>query len=368
MAIAFKNIILGDDFNNYVAGSADGTYDHSVPNVGTIWGDGQGRYGYGQDLSAIAPVNQGPIKDTIRPQEWNSLDGILFSIRNHQGESYSLLPTGTIASKVAITHEVLQTFAPKIIAAYNDVGKCDINIDGQTNISQSAGPWGIVDGSGNSKRILKLKHVINFTNADTARYFFNAGGKLKLNYNINLPDLPNPRDLFWRDMCEGAGTIEIGYRNTLKYNLAGLNPDPLFDYYRERDFVLNQNNGGYWAHQPLAENALLEHYRQNYVSYRWQDYEYDYRYNYGNYSYYGQGSPDYLKVEMSVGGRDGKTGNIGKTITIITSFINGTVPVDANDTLFSTVSSRLVVSEPALGYLSIPSWAGYEVDADIEYA
>ena len=362
MAISQFNIISGGDYNTYVTGAADGTYDASVPNAGIIWGDGQGRFGYGQNIAPIAPVNQGSTPDTVTPDEWNALDGILYSIRNHQGASYSLLPTGTIQSGNLIVASVLQGFAPQIVSAYNDVGKCEVNVDGTINISQNSAQWGIDDGV-NSKKTLKLIHRIKFGNPDVARYFFNAGGKLKLNFT-HIPELASPIDLFWRDMCEAAGVIEIGYQNTVKFNQPGLHPDPTYDYYGDKDTVLNEDNGGYWAHATLPEGQLLQHYRQNNI----EKYGYGYGYEYNYYGYDGYRADDYMTVEMSVSGKDGKTGNIGDTITVVTSFINPTASLTVNDIIRGTTSSRLIMSEPAVGYLSIPSWDDYTVESDIAWA
>lgn len=342
-------VVTKGHYNWYATGSQDGTLSSGQPSVGLLWGVGFGPYGYGQDTAYIDPVETG---DVINIQQWNNLDAILSNIRDHQlgPNTYpgmSMLDTGQIISPRAL-------YAPNILAAYDNNGKVYETRDIASTTAQYQGLWGY-----GQQRILKLKHTVTFPTADAARYFFNAGGKLKLSFT-NTSTVVTPRSTYWSEMCQSAGSIQIGWKNTIKQDaLAG-------DFYGARDIVLDNNNGGYWAHQGVGA-ATIQHYRQNYTAYMWDSYTYDHRYGYGDYYGRNPNAIDYLTVDMSVRDGDELNGNIGRTIEITTTFVNGTsVPPmgDYNDEMNSTVRAILTVGEPPVapnGFLQTNTWHGYTV-------
>jgi len=339
MAYVTGNIIRKGDYNILATGSEDGTLTAGAPSAGLLWGTGFGPYGYGQSDEYIAPVEVG---DVVTKDEWNNLDAVIVRMRDHQQGP------GTYAGQYALdTGELIRprsTYAPNIQLAYDNVGLSYSSSDDAPVTSSYTATWGQQNST-----TLKLIHTVTFPTADAARHFFNAGGKLKLSFST-VASVTTPRTLFWTDMCQAAGTIVIGYKNTLK------NDSQPGDYYGDKDFVLDQDNGGFWAHRNVG-SSLVKHFQQNYVGYAYQNYSYDYRYGYGS-------DLDYLKVEMSVTDNDNINGNLGKTVTVIASFVNGSAlsPIgNYNDTMVSSMRSNLVVSRPSAAFLDTAPWLGYTI-------
>lgn len=355
-------VITAGHYNYLATGSTDGTLTAGVPSVGLLWGPGFAEYGYGQDTTYIAPVQPG---DSITKNEWNNLDAILSHVRNHQlgPNTYNGEPMVEVGDTI-----IPRTLnVPNTVAAFENAGKSYTTNDIDTQASVYSGFWGV-----NAKQTLKLIHRVSFTTADAARWFFNAGGKFKLSYsNVKGAGVgvQTPRSIFWTDMCRAVGSIQIGYKNTLKIdNLPG-------DFYGQADNAKDQNNGGFWAHKDRGTEEII-HYTQDYISYGWQyGYGYDQRYGYG--SYYGRsGLKDYMTVSMRILDNDGLNGNLGRTIEVISTFYNGTsapttpagAPMgDFNDEINSTITATLTVAEPPYvpnGFLQERSWGNWVVIKD----
>ena len=119
MTYSTGSIVTKGDYNTFVTGAADGTYDPLVPNLGIVWGPGFGRFGYGQLIDYIAPVSTGQL---IKAQDWDNIDSVLSNVIDHQlgpgnYNNNSPVTTGQLISPVP-------RFSPGIVLAYGGVGKC----------------------------------------------------------------------------------------------------------------------------------------------------------------------------------------------------------------------------------------------------
>lgn len=364
------NIIKRDEYNIFVAGNAngsisgaDGITNSTVPNLNIIWGAGHGRYGYGQPTTYIAPVQTG---DLIRSQEWDNLDNVLRSIISHQsgvgdydGQAGTVFAAGSSITPVA-------ALDPKILQAYNNVGLvAEVEESSPSTTTTSyTGTWGQVNAPA-TLGLLEFQQTLTFTTPDQARYFFNAGGKIKLRFYRNGGPTTR-RNEYWSDLCDHAGTIEIGYRNTRKVTGTG-NPDTNKYYIREA------NQGGYWAQ--TTDVPLIHFEQRSYGTGFGQGKKgadgsynvgYDYAGEYGyntdgdhnmGYLYYEtQSQSDFIQVSMQVLDTDGNRGNIGRIIKVITRFTNGNyqnTPVD--NEVSGTMHVEMVLVTPQRFYLN-DSW------------
>lgn len=341
MTYATGSIITKGTYNLFVTGSADGTYDSSVPNIGIVWGTGYGRYGYGQDLQFIAPVETGQV---IRSQEWDNLDAVLSNILDHElgAGTYEGLPGSTIRAGQLVVP--INSFTPTVQRAYDNVGKSYANVDDAARTVSYTGYWGNTGAS-----TLQFIQTVTFPSADAARYFFNAGGKLKLAF-ANTPAMATVRNQRWARICAAAGTITIGYRDTTKTGGSGL-------VGRQ---ILEPNAGGFWAHAPGA--PIKQHFRQYDPGTPGYDNDYD-----GDSYFYGYDYPagyisntDYLKVEATITGSDGLNGSPGAVVRITTSLVNGSVMTPGSaDEISGTVTASMTISRPNTVYLPVASWAPY---------
>lgn len=336
-------LIRANDYNILVAGSDDGTISTTVPNLGIVWGPGFGRYGYGQDVSYITPAQFGEV---IEAQSWENINDILKFVAGHQGVTYDALPNNTFAKDKLITKEPQTTLQTGVDAVYQTVGQVYGNSDQAPVQTEYVGIWG---DSGN--RSLTFTHTINFESADKARYFFNLGGKIKMTFS-RAGDVSNSRNTFWTGLCSAAGTIEFGYRNTKRL---GGNSTAAY-------IALNNNNGGFWN----LSNTDVEHLRTFSPNDGYYEYngEGDYNSYYGYYGY--NNTNDYIKVDGRISGVTGSLGGIGKTITLTTTFKNGTVVVpSAADKVSGTTAVLLTVSRPGLSYIE-NSWGFIDISSSVQ--
>lgn len=336
MAYTTGSIITKGHYNTFVAGNEDGTYSTDTPNIGIIWGIGNGRFGYGQDLSAIAPVVSGQV---IQAADWDNLDAIISNVIDHQLGPGNYASTSPVIPGQMITP--IGRLAPGVLLAYNGIGKCfapsESNYTTQTNSA-----WG-----GPTRRKLKVTQTLTFETADHARWFFNAGGKLKLTFDFT----PTPLSLqsaVWENITQSAGSITIGYRDTVRNGGST---------YAGSHIILPAGAGGFWSN---PSGSPKEHFRQLPNPFgRYYDLDYDGirgyygsgYYSNGTYGYY-EGTDDYLKVEMLITDNNGINGNLGRSVKVITTLVTGEISyAPPGDTIQGTFGVNLAVSKPTTDYL-----------------
>jgi hypothetical protein len=177
MSYAQGDKIDASDYNNLIGTSPSGTANR----VNTVWSVGSGSAGYGQ--TAISQVSTG---DTITATQWATMINNLNSIRTHQSGSGSGITAVVAGNKI----DYLGTLETQIASAYTN------RLAFASNAAVSAGsalstawtvtvaaPGGNPPAGGSS--ITSVTRAFGaraaFASADQARYFFNAGGRLKLN-------------------------------------------------------------------------------------------------------------------------------------------------------------------------------------------
>jgi hypothetical protein len=171
------------DFNNFV-----GTNPTITPNtINATWATGGGSIGYGQ--SPINNVNAGAL--VTASNEWNSLISNIATAASHQGTSIPSINapvTGnTISFSSVLTNNLQLVFNNRLNAATQGT-----TISNTTTRSSS---W---------TSQLVFTHTINFISGDAARYFFNAGGQVKL--NVSHPTGANTNLLF-SELASDVGNI-----------------------------------------------------------------------------------------------------------------------------------------------------------------
>jgi hypothetical protein len=165
MSYSQGGLIAAADYNNFV-----GTSPNSAPNIiNTVWSVGNGNAGYGQ--TAIPQVSA---SSTVTAAQWASLINTLNSILTHQSGSGS----GISAPTAGTTINYLSTLSTNITTAY-------------TNRQNFASNAAVVAGAAlqttwtsattSSTLTQSFGARATFASADQARYFFNAGGRLKFN-------------------------------------------------------------------------------------------------------------------------------------------------------------------------------------------
>jgi hypothetical protein len=167
MSYSQGGLIQSLDYNTFAQGGS--SVNHAVANINTVWGVGNGNKGYGQ-TTPVATVT-GAV-DTVTATQWSTLISRLNSILTHQSGSGSGItaPTAgaTIAYLSALSGKITDGFNNRLLAA--------------TNSSDSTGQ-GSTTTTWNNNTSTVITRTVTFASADQARYFFNAGGKLIINFS-----------------------------------------------------------------------------------------------------------------------------------------------------------------------------------------
>jgi hypothetical protein len=215
MTYAQFGLIQAADYNGFVANTVGA-------NVNGIWGAGSSDSGYGQTpLSTVAQFAE------IGAVQWASLVNTISSMASHQGT--------TITSRTA-------PVSGDIITALSN-----LNTDLTTlttnrgNAAANGTQYGIFSGttskttgtgSGSTPWTITFTHTITFASADAARYFFNAGGRIK--WETSKTADATEADTEWNDLANtlvgdifitgGTGTQTIAgtaYTGTTKIGGSG---------------------------------------------------------------------------------------------------------------------------------------------------
>ena len=181
MTYTVGGLIQAADYNGFVNDSAN--------NINAIWSTGSSDKGYGQ--TSIGSVSVGGV---VTATQWASLVNTLSNIGSHQGTS--------ITSRTA-------PVAGNVIAILSNVAT-DINnlTTSRGNATASGSQYGIFTGtvsktsstgSGSTPWTITFTHTITWDSANAARYFFNAGGRIK--WETNKSSTGTEADEEWNDLA-----------------------------------------------------------------------------------------------------------------------------------------------------------------------
>jgi len=203
MTYSAGNTIVDDDYNIFATGNAAGTGDQSVANINSILGTGSGIFGYGQS-SGLSAVSAG---STVLASEWANLLTRNATLASHQGTSITSITNpvsgNTIAAYAALSANVTATFNNKLNAAASG---SDASVS-----STSTASW-------NTSSV--LTKTFTFASRNQLRYFFNAGGLIRLSWS-RTGGTASSQNTSWTNTLTAAGTIVISGIGTSK-TIAGV--------------------------------------------------------------------------------------------------------------------------------------------------
>ena len=197
MAYTAGDTILDDEYNAFVGNSSSPFgYNH-------IAGTGSGQYGLGQ--TEISTVSAG---GTVQASQWNSLFTGLDNIANHTnqssfvGRAVSAGDTIGIASAVATD---LATIATAVAAGST----------GATAKTTSSALQTVTTGSEGWDNTAYQEVSVTFSNANQMRWFFNAGGKVRITVGATA-SVTSAKDTAFVGLGNAVGNLDIGSQSTLR--------------------------------------------------------------------------------------------------------------------------------------------------------
>ena len=183
MAYAQFATIDAADFNALVGGNPTTT----VNTLNATWATGGTTAGYGQ--TAVGSVTAGT--NILASTQWSSLVSNTASAASHQGSSITSVSTpvagGVITYNAAIPTNLTTIYTNRLNAA-----------------SQGSTTANTVTRATTWSNELTFTHTITFASGNAARYFFNAGGQIKM--TVSHPG-SSGIDLLFNNLATNIGAV-----------------------------------------------------------------------------------------------------------------------------------------------------------------
>jgi hypothetical protein len=192
MAYAQFDLVQAVDYNNLVNGDPAG----SPKPLNLTWGTGAGSAGYGQTAEANVAVGE-----TVTASKWAGLVNKTANVASHQGSS--------ITNVTAPVTGGIVTFLSAIPGTQEIPGNLNTIHSNRLNaLAQSSPGSTTATRTENWSNSVTFVFTATFSNGpDAARYFFNAGGQLKI--TVSHSDTSNPQNQIANTLASNMGTIVI---------------------------------------------------------------------------------------------------------------------------------------------------------------
>jgi len=185
MTYSLGGLIQAADYNGFVANTVGA-------NVNGIWGVGVTDSGYGQ--TALDTVSTA---GTITATQWASLVNTISSIASHQGTTITSRSAPVAGDTITILSN-LNTDLTSLTTSRGNAAASGTQFTGWSGTSSKTG----ATGSGSTPWTITFVHTITWASAAAARYFFNAGGRIK--WQVGKTSTGTVGDTEWNDL---AGTL-----------------------------------------------------------------------------------------------------------------------------------------------------------------
>ena len=207
MTYTVGSTILAADYNGFVGPTASG--GTAGANLNDIWNVGATDKGWGQTV-----VTNPSVGNTVTATQWATLVNNISLAASQTGTTITSRTTPTVGSTISI------------LAALNtDLTNCTTN---RGNAVASGTAYGTftgttskttATGTGNATWTITFTHTITFPSAAQARYFWNAGGIVRLKYGKSSTGTDHDAD--WNTFAGWVGSINlVGYVNGAAQTIA----------------------------------------------------------------------------------------------------------------------------------------------------
>jgi len=202
MTYSSGSLIEAADYNGFVNASAN--------NINKIWSTGTTDFGWGQ--TALSTVSVGA---NVAATNWASMVNTLASMGNQTATTITTRTAPTAGTLI----QILANVAVDINSLTNNRGNAALSgttsstFTGTTSktgaTAQNAAGWTIT-----------FTHTVTFASADAARYFWNAGGLVRL--DMSKTSTGTDKDADWNTFVGTVGTLFMSGRvNSAAQTIAG---------------------------------------------------------------------------------------------------------------------------------------------------
>lgn len=194
MTYAQYGLIEATDYNTLAGGNpATGS-----GKINSVWSTGSGDAGYGQ--TAVSNVTVGT---TVAASNWATLINNINSANSHQGGS----STGLTAPTTGGLIQYLSAVPTRLATLYTNRLNAAAQGTDISNATMRTTTW---------SNVLTFTHTVSFANGDAARYFFNAGGQLRI--TASHPSGTGINATI-NGLCANIGTLVISSPSTGSQNI-----------------------------------------------------------------------------------------------------------------------------------------------------
>lgn len=190
MTYSVGGLIQATDYNGFVSTTAGA-------NVNATWSTGATNSGWGQ--TAIGTV---AAAGTVTATQWASLVNTLSSMGSQTGTTITARTAPTAGTTIA----VLAAVNTDLTNCYNNRGNA---VGSGTAYGTFSGTTSktTATGAGTAAWTITFTHTVTFPSAAQARYFWNAGGIVKLQYGKSSTGTDADPD--WNTLAGWCGSINI---------------------------------------------------------------------------------------------------------------------------------------------------------------
>ena len=202
MTYTVGGLIQAADYNGFVNDSAN--------NINAVWSTGSGDKGWGQ--TAISTVSAA---GTVTATQWATLVANLATAGQQTSSTLTARTQPVAGNVIAILANVA-----------TDINTITLN---RGNAAASGTEYGVFSGttskttatgSGQAAWSINFTHTVTFASANALRYFFNAGGIVRLKYGKSSTGTDSDAD--WNTLAGYVGSINLtGRVNGAAQTIAG---------------------------------------------------------------------------------------------------------------------------------------------------
>ena len=323
MAYSSGSTIQALDYNLFTwGGNTTGVYagGSTTNNLALVWGQGVGYKGYGQDVSLISTSTAGTI---VSATQWA---GLVYTLNRCLGHIYGSAGQLASGSNIGITAgATITAFANVATAAQVSIQENFCNTTsalGTTTVGSVFTSTISFTAGSQTANTFQATRTVTFASGNAARYFFNAGGELRLVFLGGTNTNGTARTNDFLELFRGnIGNVIV--RGTSSQGIAGGS---------RGNVKANVTTLGYWG--LTTTNQTIANVQTSGSIYTYKT--------------------DYANVNLKTNGVQGASGDVGSTISF-NFFANSTVAQtnsNFNDNVNGTILHRIDIVQPETTYLA----------------
>lgn len=204
MTYSTGGLVQAADYNGFVTNTANA-------NINNVWGPGSGDAGWGQ--SNIATVS---VASTVTATQWATLNSQISTMANQTNVAITSRTSPVAGNIIGVLANVntdisnITTYRGNATAVGTTSSTWTGNIAKTASTAANAAGWTIT-----------FTHTITFPSADQARYFWNAGGLVRL--DMSKTSTGTDKDPEWNAFVATVGTFYFSGRvNSANQTIAGV--------------------------------------------------------------------------------------------------------------------------------------------------